>query len=321
MEYRGERSNYVRGLTAVAFVFAELASSASPHSTAPKPHMPPGAFLSGPAPNSSTLLKEIEASPAVMLRYTRLYRLSPEMVRAAFSRLRLTRLQSDQIVRVYYVHNGERIGYKVRRIPKGTLVFALPNGIPILAQICGNPLRNTPLHPADISFRSDIPVFNPEEPLTTTSNQNGASDLPPIVRPFRSGAQTADDFTLEPDLPTSGQVPATPATIPPQGLAQAAMETITQITTNQPPVPPGSTGHVVSSPGAESGVDIPIVTFPGGDNGGGTGGLPLDGPPTGGGGDNPENPPTVTVITPEANSLALLVAGLAPLVFICRRRR
>jgi len=152
--------------------------------------MPPGAFLRSPVSGVDALTRELRADSLVTSRYSRLLRLSPEMVRATFAHLRLIRLKQDMLLEVHHVHAHETIGSKVRRVRKGTPVFALPDGTPLLAQVCGNPLRGgdarvqLALHPnsADgpltlnsLPVPRDIPDFDPAEPQNTPA-------LPPVSR-------------------------------------------------------------------------------------------------------------------------------------------
>lgn len=109
--------------------------------------MPRGSYLRKPAPTVAALCVQVKNDPLVMERYSRLFRMTPPLVRGAFAQLRLSRMKSDQISRVYYAHPNEKLGYRLRRVKKGTLVFVLPDGSPALVQICGNPLR------ADLKYK------------------------------------------------------------------------------------------------------------------------------------------------------------------------
>ena len=140
--------------------------------------MPPGAFLHNPVSDVAALDRELRDDSVASERYSRLLRLSPARVRATFAHLHLTRLLRDMVMEVHYVHPGERIGAKLRRVRKGTAVFALPNGIPVLAQVCGNPLRDirSAKKRGSVSrpfsrkrsrqtMPEDVPDFDPSEPL------------------------------------------------------------------------------------------------------------------------------------------------------------
>jgi hypothetical protein len=319
-----------------------------------KTHLPPGAFLKGSAANTAALIRQIDREGIVIQRYSRLYHLSPEMIKAAFARLRLIRLKSSEVVRVYYVHKGELLGYKVRRMPKGALVFALPNGTPVLAQVCGNPLRNTPLLPADLVIRKSIPLFNPEEPVLRIPPQRDRADLHFDKRPNPSPGEanrfTMGDFVPEQNLPALGSTLPTSSNVPHKDLGPIALGIITQVTTGQsqsPPVvvPPsagttpggGSGGNGGIPPGGvfpPGGGDIPPGSFgpppessgpppgssgtPPGSGSGGGGGQP---PPGGNGNPGPGGGVIPPMVTPEGDGLALFLAGLAPILLLGRKYR
>lgn len=174
----------------------------SPASAREASGMPPGAFLRTPVSGMAALNQQLRVDSRVVSRYSRLLRLSPEMVRATFAQLHLTYLHQDRMLEVYYVHAGERIGAKVRRVRKGTAVFALPDETPVLAQVCGNPVRvpGTVSNPvtmlpsegqsnmtdARMAVISDVPDFDPTEPLNssttaTVSHSITLRDSPPSV--------------------------------------------------------------------------------------------------------------------------------------------
>lgn len=103
--------------------------------------LPSGSYIQSPVSSVKSLLRQIDRNRVVRERYGRLFGLSPGQVRAAFARLRMRRLTRPLVCRVYYVRRGERLGYRVRRVPAGTRVFVMPNGQPALIVSCGNPLR------------------------------------------------------------------------------------------------------------------------------------------------------------------------------------
>src|SRR5579871_6525367 len=105
------------------------------------PRIPLGAFLRAPAPTVEALNRQIRNDPLVCTRYARLFKMSPAMIRAAFAHMRLSRLPEDRILQVHYVHPGERISARLRRVRKGTRVYLLADGTPALVQVCGNPVR------------------------------------------------------------------------------------------------------------------------------------------------------------------------------------
>lgn len=115
--------------------------------------MLPGSFLRAPVMSCLSLVKQVDADKLVADRYARLFQMSPGMVQLAFSHLHLTHLAKPCMLDVYYVHSGETLGYRIRRMEQGTLVFSLPDGTPMLMQVCGNPLRpHLPGAAADAQF-------------------------------------------------------------------------------------------------------------------------------------------------------------------------
>gem|GEM_PF-2586742 len=105
-------------------------------------HLPPGSFLRSPVLSRQELCKELQKDKLVRTRYSRVFQLTSHNILDAFKTLHLAKLPKNMKFKVYYVHKGEVIGYKVRTIKRGESVFALPNGEPVLLGICGNPLRN-----------------------------------------------------------------------------------------------------------------------------------------------------------------------------------
>lgn len=105
-------------------------------------HMPTGSFLQSPARSRQELCRELQKDKLVRKRYSRVFQATPQNVIASFKTLHLARLPQNRKFKVYYVHKGEVIGYKVRTIKRGVEVFALSNGEPVLLGVCGNPLRN-----------------------------------------------------------------------------------------------------------------------------------------------------------------------------------
>ena len=168
--------------------------------------MPPGAFLRHPASNPSALSREVAADAGVAARYSRLFHLSPSMVLRAFDNLRLAPLKHDEIFEVHYVHTGEVIGFKLRRVRKGTLVYAFPDGRPALVQVCGNPLRAT----APISYPGPnptsslgVPDFVADEPLEPqrSSPSRSLATLRRSIPESDLDAQPGRAFTVETAVP------------------------------------------------------------------------------------------------------------------------
>lgn len=258
--------------------------------------MPPGAYLSRPASSGHDLQRQLDEDKRVLHRYVRLFRLSPVTVHAAFGQMRTRRLLEDHLARIYYVHAGEMLGYKLRRIRKGTVVFAI-DGIPILVKVCGNPLRLGRRDFAKtIPPNKKIPDFTPDEAVVPLGNNR-------VPRPSDF---IPDYMALPPNTP-SFTLYTQPYDVPGPGLIDW---------TGIPPA--GGTSFIPPPTGTGSFTPPPFVPFPplfggtgdnpGGGNpgGGGPGGGPGGDNPGGGGGDN--NPPSPTPV-PEGNSLLLFLGA------------
>ena len=177
-----------------------------------EPRMPAGAFLRQPAPDVQSLNRQVQRDPLVCGRYARLFNMSPEMVRAAFAKMRLTRLSQDHVYAVHYVHTGETLGFKVRRVRKGTPVYVLPDGTPALVEVCGNPVRPMPtVRPhrrrpeAELAEPEESIDFNPEEAMPTTRSGE------PVAFSEMRDAQPEGGFI---EIPTSPARASSPSHLP-----------------------------------------------------------------------------------------------------------
>jgi hypothetical protein len=269
--------------------------------------MPPGAFLHQPAPDIATLNRQVQNDPLVAARYARLYNMSPGMVRAAFSKMRLSTLTEDQVFEVHYVHAGEKIGYKVRRVRKGTAIYRMPDGTPALVRVCGNPIKTTRPKAVKGAFRrapepglpGSVLDFQPYEPLEAY-----VPSTPTPEFGMRVGEPYAGFVPLT-DLPGPTEIPITPDILTPATAVATAVHTVSSFANAVP---------ILGALGAVGG----IVALGGGSGGGG-----------GGGGVVP--PPIVPIIpagpaaTPEPNAvllgLALLSTGAAGLLQRRRKQR
>src|SRR5689334_22712177 len=97
--------------------------------------MPPGAYLRTAAPTVTSLVRQVCSDKLVSKRYARLFGMRQDTISKVWSETHLERLKHEQICRVYYVHQNERLGYKIRRVRRGTIVFALSDGTPVLIQV------------------------------------------------------------------------------------------------------------------------------------------------------------------------------------------
>ena len=268
-----------------------------------KTTMPPGAFLHQPAPNVAALNRQVQSDRLVAERYARLYGMSPEMVRSAFSKMQISTLNEDHIYEVHYVHPGEKIGFKLRRVRKGTPIYRLPDGTPALVRVCGNPLKATRPKAVKGAFRrapepgapETALDFQPYEPLETAVSPS------PAPSPEMRVGEPYTGFTPLTDLPGPEAIPITPEILTPATIVPAAVNTVRGFSSAAP---------ILGALGAIGG----IAALSGGSGGGGGGGGVII--PPGGGGVGP-------VATPEPNAvflgLALLSSGGATMIL--RRRK
>ncbi len=267
--------------------------------------MPPGAFLHQPAPNVTALNRQVQTDRLVAERYARLYGMSPDMVRSAFSKMRLSTLSEDHIYEVHYVHTGEKIGYKVRRLRKGTAVYRLPDGTPALVRVCGNPIKATGPTAVRGAFRRSPEAGQPETALDFQPDEPmGASVTPsPVPSPELRVGEPYTGFVPLTELPGPTEIPIAPDVLSPATAAASAVHAVSSFANAAP---------ILGALGALGG----IAALSGGSGGGGGGGGVI--PPIGGGGGG-----TGPAATPEPNAvlfgLALLSSGGASLVL--RRRR
>jgi hypothetical protein len=308
-------------LSRVMVLSACVGLLAGAHSAQAGESMPPGAFLHQPAPDVATLNRQIAKDPLVAERYARLYNMSPEMVRSAFSKMHLSTLAEDHIYEVHYVHPGERIGYKVRRVRKGTAIYRMPDGTPALVRVCGNPIRATQPKAVRGAFRRAPELGQPESALDFQPYEPLEASVTPSPVPaegLREG-EFSSEFVESPGLEAPIEMPVG---LGPVAAAATAVHTVSAFANAVPIL--GALGALgglgalaAGSGGGTPGGIVPIVppiTNPGG-------GPPvIVVPPTtgGGGGVGPAAPST----TPEPNAvflaLALLSSGGVSLV---RHRR
>lgn len=140
--------------------------------------MPPGSFLRKPVTRTEELLRQFECDALVRERYVRLYARPPSHIHRAFVRMKLTSLSRDRILRVFYVHPGEIIGYKLRRVRRGTKIFTQSNGQPALIAACGNPVRadlEVERMPPKEQEKLIVLEFEPTEPLVPPPDSPAAT--------------------------------------------------------------------------------------------------------------------------------------------------
>lgn len=161
--------------------------------------LPRGSFLRRPAATAADLRQQILRDPLVASRYARLFHLSPKRVAAAFGHLYVRRLPRTMVLCVYYVHPGERLGYRIRRVRRGAAIFAFADGTPVLLKQCGNPMRPRGLN--GVMRPNRFGQIQSPEPLTTIT--------PPAVTPDQLEAPplAPSSFFASPALATPTEMP------------------------------------------------------------------------------------------------------------------
>lgn len=136
--------------------------------------MPRGSFLTVPAKTVKSLNKELD-DPVVLQRYTKLFNMPPALVRLALADLKLQPLKEDRNMEVWYVKatpKGEVSGYRLRKVKKGTLVYAMEDGTPALIQVCGNPVRMMTIPNAAMIDIANLPEYEPYSLLALPAQRN-----------------------------------------------------------------------------------------------------------------------------------------------------
>ena len=250
LETRGSKllARLLSALAALAAVAAAGPVAAASH------RMPSGAFLRTPARTTGALRQAVRTDPIVRSRYLKRFGVArPQDLNALFARLRIGRLRTDRILRVYYTRPGGRQGFKIRRVRRGTLVFQTAEGRPLLVQVCGNPLMPDPrieALPEQQQARHLAPNFDPTEPADLPDFWDallapkrpddllGLAD-PPETRTAALGFPIAFVALLsEPaDLPEDGLPWAPPSPKPPAG-GGGADPNAQPVPPDNPPTPP-----------------------------------------------------------------------------------
>lgn len=276
--------------------------------------LPPGSFLRQPVNSVDELRKQASTDTVVMTRYTRLYKMSPKMVRLAFESLKLTRTKKDMVNEIYYVHTGEQIGYKIRKLKKGALVFSGGDGTPILVAACGNPIRRTaPV----LSASPAVKTYSEDEPVVpaATADARTAYAMRTALPEDTLSAAAQSDLVLAND--------AVPADVPGPSFHESVPT---------PALRASSTGQLLAWAGgaAVAGTLIGAISSGGhgsagttdGSNGGANGGGSNGG--ADGSGGNGGGGGGTTTVAPEGDGIVLLLAGGSGLVAagsVLRRRK
>jgi hypothetical protein len=125
----------LRGWTvAVVAVAATTASMAQQH----RPDL--NAFINKKVYSTAELVNQAKSDASVMDRYMRHFSMSSSEVVNYLSTLKLGKLQSDGIYKIYSVPDGGYVKAHVGKLKKGTKMFFAPDGSPALVWLCGNPV-------------------------------------------------------------------------------------------------------------------------------------------------------------------------------------
>jgi hypothetical protein len=268
------------------------------------------------------LISQIDNDPTILARYVHAFHLTPDTIERSFSDLKLVRLPEDRICQVHYVHPGEQVGYRIRRIRKGTAVWVSKDGTPVLAWVCGNPLRTSPAVDAlgnagaQTGRLATIPDFNPDEDLgdlarSTEVSLGAMRTAEPIGVPGVQVATTIPTVAVE----TPMDVPA------PVGDIVSVAGTGGASSWAKGGALVGAAGTLLSLLGGHSGgsssalTSLPAVTVDGTDLTGRTGPQPeIPGGIIG-------NTPALPTNTPEPGSVATMITMTLSGGMMLRRRR
>lgn len=137
-----------------------------------------GSFLGQKVYTVPDLIAQIETNPAIASRYARHYHTTPgKVVHYLRSNVVESYMPRTQVFHTYWIRHNGSIRSGNERLVKGTRVFALRNGEPVLKWACGNPLTvslpfvKTKVAAAPVKFAqkmsADIEVHVPSEPTDT----------------------------------------------------------------------------------------------------------------------------------------------------------
>jgi len=100
-----------------------------------------GSFLGTKVYTASDLIYQLETHPTIAARYARHYHTTPDnIIRYMRENLVESYMPRTQTFKTYWVRGNGQIKTGHERLTKGTRVFALRNGQPVLKWACGNPL-------------------------------------------------------------------------------------------------------------------------------------------------------------------------------------
>ena len=251
------------------------------------------AFLVEYSDSVQDLVKQVEDSRLIALRYAKHFKVDPLQVLSYFrNELSIEELKENTTLDVYYRKGLTEVETKSKEFKKGTKVFVNRNGIPILELGTGNPL-------ADTLPGKDVKKLEPKSLQQTLTEQPTTPTQPTTVQ-------------TPPGQPGVTQPPTAPGSTPPLGdqtLASAATtEPETQVLASGPVEVARAAGKGFSR--SASGWLLPVGLL---------GAVALG---AGGGGGSPagtrnEPPPVV----PEPSGLIALSVGVMTFAGAVYRRR
>lgn len=161
--------------------------------------MPRGSYLVKPARLDNAAYTQAISRGMILKRYQYAWKTSPEETLRRLRGLRLTRLQEAGVYRVYYARANGAWGYKVRRVPVGTLVFTLPETTrPLMLQVCGNPVEEV-LPARNARQKGMVPPFTPHESeaglVLEDLGDTGLYAFSPQTPDFLGGGEVFNNFS------------------------------------------------------------------------------------------------------------------------------
>jgi hypothetical protein len=262
--------------------------------------LPHGSFVVEPIRTVEDLTRQVARRPEVARRYARLLHIAPESVSMALASLHVTTLAAAVDAEVYYCHPGARaeaIGYRPRRLPRGTVVFAFDDGTPVVIRACGNPTRalrprRTPPPKVAVNTVLETPLVAPA-PVELPEFVPGDAEFS-IMDDFHEIALVDEDIRREGDLLASNLF--TPPVDNAYEWARSERPSLALLAGWLDAAGAGGLGAVAAVTGSRSS--------------GGTGGTP------------PVTRPPVIAAVPEASPFLLFGLGTLALgAYCCRRAR
>ncbi len=152
------------------------------------------AFLTEHAESVEGLVKQVENSRLLVLRYAKFFTVDPSNVISYFRDLSIEEVKQTTTLDVYHRKGMSDVESKTKQFKAGTKVFVNRNGIPILELGTGNPL-------ADTLPGKDVKQLPPKTVPETTQPVTASNQPTPQVGPQPT---TAPQTTPVPnELPTT----------------------------------------------------------------------------------------------------------------------